>query len=83
MRRLFVSLLLTVFSGSAGTFAQTPGIPATVRSSRGVALPCFKSVEQLQWSARPANSRPDFLKHLTLESFGYSAAPTGPASNSH
>jgi hypothetical protein len=76
MRRLIVPVL-AVLSGCAGAFSQDVSGGTTIKPGSGVVIPTLKSVKQQNWSEPKGGSGSGFLKHLTVESFGYGASPTG------
>ncbi len=75
MRRFCVPLVLGVFSASVNGFAQDSSKAPAIGT--GVQIPTLKSVKQLDFSAHKAKAKSDFVKNLTIESFGFSSAPTG------
>jgi hypothetical protein len=76
MQRLIVTLL-GLLSGSAGAFSQDSSGGATIKPGLGLEVPTLKSVKQHAWSVNEDRSGSGFVKHLTVESFGYGFSPTG------
>ncbi|MGI9075414.1 MAG: hypothetical protein ACR2JB_29755 [Bryobacteraceae bacterium] len=76
MRRLVVTLL-GLLSGCAGGFSQDPSSGTTIKPGLGVDIPTLKLVQQQDWSVNKHGSGSGFVKHLTLESFGYGVSPPG------
>lgn len=76
MRRFIVPLFVLLW-GCAAAFSQAVSDGTAIRSSSGVELPTLKSVKQQEWSVPKDHSGSEFVKDLTIESFGYDGSPTG------
>lgn len=75
------SFILGVLGSATMIYGQNSVPPAEFRPSSGVELPPLDSVRKSEAIAdvKPkANAKADFVRKLTVESFGYSLAPTGP-----
>ena len=67
-KTLFISSFLGISSSASGLLAQTiPGADASTPTGKPVTI----------WSV-PNDSRPTFLKNLSIESFGFTLAPQAP-----
>jgi hypothetical protein len=67
--RIFISYLATIGSGALNVLAQSPAATDTIGST-------VKPVSI--WSLAKSDSKPAFLKNLTIESFGFGLAPQAP-----
>jgi hypothetical protein len=74
MRMLVFSCFLG--AGAFNVLAQTPVATGTVTPNVGIAAPAFKPVSLV--SLPKDDPHRGFLKHLTIESFGYGPGPLEP-----
>ncbi len=77
MRHLSVLLLFGLLPNSVSVLAQDPANEVRIASHVGIEIPALDSVKRLDWSAGEGSAGSDFLKRLTIESFGAGSAPTG------
>lgn len=76
MRTVFIASAVSVFCGGIVLLAQVPASNAA-HDTAGVATANPKLITRFDWSKPKVKSHRDFVKNLTIESFGYGAAPQG------